>query len=95
VVSSRHRYLAYTHLTSAYLALLLYQVEWELLTLTLKGQRLLQVQPHRSCAGAGRYVPRAVLMDLEPGTMDSVSRLTLLTLVGTCFFGVAGQMLIT
>ena len=24
------------------------------------------------CPGAGRYVPRAILMDLEPGTMDSV-----------------------
>ena len=23
-------------------------------------------------AGAGKYVPRAVLVDLEPGTMDSV-----------------------
>ena len=26
----------------------------------------------RSPTGAGRYVPRAVLMDLEPGTMDSL-----------------------
>jgi hypothetical protein len=25
-----------------------------------------------SCDFAGRYVPRAILMDLEPGTMDSV-----------------------
>ena len=24
------------------------------------------------CALSGRYVPRAILMDLEPGTMDSV-----------------------
>ena len=24
------------------------------------------------CDDVGRYVPRAVLMDLEPGTMDSV-----------------------
>ena len=30
--------------------------------------------PQRShiCFAGGRYVPRAVLMDLEPGTMDSV-----------------------
>ena len=27
---------------------------------------------HSNQATGGRYVPRAVLMDLEPGTMDSV-----------------------
>ena len=25
-----------------------------------------------ACPAPGRYVPRAILMDLEPGTMDSV-----------------------
>ncbi len=28
--------------------------------------------PTRAAPAAGRYVPRAILMDLEPGTMDSV-----------------------
>ena len=27
---------------------------------------------HHSEATGGRYVPRSILMDLEPGTMDSV-----------------------
>ena len=27
---------------------------------------------HREHQGAGKYVPRAILMDLEPGTMDAV-----------------------
>ncbi len=33
-----------------------------------------QSQSHRTprLLSAGRYVPRAVLMDLEPGTMDAV-----------------------
>ena len=31
-----------------------------------------QTRTHLASARAGRYVPRAVLMDLEPGTMDAV-----------------------
>ena len=30
------------------------------------------IDPYFNEATGGRYVPRAILMDLEPGTMDSV-----------------------
>lgn len=32
-------------------------------------------------ASGGKYVPRAILVDLEPGTMDSVRSVTLSTFV--------------
>ncbi|KAJ6742245.1 TUBULIN BETA-2 CHAIN [Salix viminalis] len=35
-------------------------------------QQLERINVYYNEAGSGRYVPRAVLMDLEPGTMDSV-----------------------
>jgi tubulin beta len=35
-------------------------------------QQLERINVYYNEAGGGRYVPRAVLMDLEPGTMDSL-----------------------
>ncbi|KAL5219131.1 hypothetical protein ABZP36_019815 [Zizania latifolia] len=35
-------------------------------------QQLERINVYFNEAGGGRYVPRAVLMDLEPGTMDSL-----------------------
>ncbi|RLN16365.1 tubulin beta-3 chain [Panicum miliaceum] len=35
-------------------------------------QQLERINVYYNEAGGGRYVPRAVLMDLEPGTMESI-----------------------
>jgi hypothetical protein len=57
----------------------------EIVRIRSHGDSDLQLEPinvYYNEATGGRYVPRAVLMDLKPGTMDSVRAKTRLLILG-------------